>query len=74
MSDMLHGRANLAPYDAICTFVFRDYKDFARFMYDKESKALTGDHDNFMVEGEMVMMVGDEYMVIEEGEMVDKET
>ncbi|KAL1303018.1 hypothetical protein AAFC00_003331 [Neodothiora populina] len=72
MSDMLHGRAQLLPYDAICTFVFNDYKDFARFMYDPESKGLTGDHDNFMVEDEMRMMVGDEYMVIEDGEMVKK--
>lgn len=33
------------------------------FMYDPESKALTGDHENFMVEEEMKMMVGDEYVV-----------
>lgn len=32
MADMLHNRANLLPYDAICTFVFKDYKDFAKFM------------------------------------------
>lgn len=73
MSDMLHLAPDsglLAPYDAICTFVFRDYKDFARFMYDPASKALTGDHDNFMVEGEMTMMVGDEYMVVDEGKLV----
>ena len=28
---MLHGKANMLDYDAICTFVFKDYKDFARF-------------------------------------------
>lgn len=72
MRDMLHNRAPLLDYDAICTFVFKDYKDFAKFMYDPESKALTGDHDNFMVEDEMKMMVGDEYMVIEDGEIVEK--
>jgi hypothetical protein len=70
MQDMLKGKANLLPYDAICTFVFADYKAFARFMYDPASKALTGDHDNFMVEEEMKMMVGDEYMVIEDGKTV----
>lgn len=70
MQDMLKGKANLLPYDAICTFVFPDYMAFARFMYDPASKALTGDHDNFMVEEEMKMMVGDEYMVIEDGKMV----
>ena len=41
MGDMLHGKANMLDYDAICTFVFKDYKDFARFMYDPGSKALT---------------------------------
>ncbi|GAB7350982.1 hypothetical protein MBLNU459_g1479t1 [Dothideomycetes sp. NU459] len=70
MQDMLHGKAQLLPYDAICMFVFKDYKDFARFMYDPASKALTGDHENFMVESEMKMMVGDEYMVIDEGNIV----
>lgn len=70
MQDMLHGQAQLLPYDAICTFVFEDYKHFAKFMYDPASKALTGDHDNFMVESEMKMMVGDEYMVIDEGKRV----
>ncbi|KAJ9629335.1 hypothetical protein H2203_001708 [Taxawa tesnikishii (nom. ined.)] len=70
IQDMLHGKAALLPYDAICTFVFRDYKDFAKFMYDPASKALTGDHDNFMVESEMKMMVGDEYMVIDDGKRV----
>ncbi|KAK3684438.1 hypothetical protein LTR37_020278 [Vermiconidia calcicola] len=70
ISDMLHGKANMLDYDAICTFVFKDYKDFARFMYDPASKALTPDHENFMVEEEMRMMVGDEYMVIEDGRRV----
>ena len=68
---MLHGQAQLLPHDAICTFVFRDYKDFARFMYDPASKALTGDHDNFMVESEMKMMVGDEFVVVEDGRKVN---
>jgi len=78
MADMLHlpktsgGDSFLLPYDAICTFVFASYKDFAKFMYDPASKALGGDHDNFMVEGEMKMMVGDEYMVIDEGKLIDK--
>ncbi|KAK1811868.1 hypothetical protein LTR12_013766 [Friedmanniomyces endolithicus] len=70
LGDMLRGQANMLDYDAICTFVFRDYKDFARFMYDPGSKALTPDHENFMVEEEMKMMVGDEYMVIDEGRRV----
>ncbi|EMC93809.1 hypothetical protein BAUCODRAFT_36262 [Baudoinia panamericana UAMH 10762] len=68
IADMLHGKANMLDYDAICTFVFKDYKDFARFMYDPASKALTPDHENFMVESEMKMMVGDEYVVIEDGQ------
>lgn len=68
---MLHGQsAGMLDYDAICMFVFRDYRDFARFMYDPASKALTPDHENFMVEDEMRMMVGDEYMVIDEGRRV----
>lgn len=50
----------MMDFDAICTFVFANYKDFARFMYDPGSKALTPDHENFMVESEMKMMVGDE--------------
>lgn len=49
LADMLHGKANMLDYDAICTFVFKDYKDFARFMYDPAGKALTPDHENFMV-------------------------
>jgi len=70
MQDILKGRANLLDYDAICTFVFPDYMSFAKFLYDPESKALGGDHDNFMIEGEMKMMVGDEYMIIENGKKV----
>ncbi|TKA29450.1 hypothetical protein B0A50_03462 [Salinomyces thailandicus] len=71
IADMLHGQsAGMLDYDAICMFVFRDYRDFARFMYDPASKALTPDHENFMVEDEMRMMVGDEYMVIDEGRRV----
>ncbi|KAK0346896.1 hypothetical protein LTS16_023455 [Friedmanniomyces endolithicus] len=70
LGDMLRGKANMLDYDAICTFVFRDYKDFARFMYDPGSKALTPDHENFMVEEEMKMMVGDEYMVIDDSKRV----
>ena len=72
MADMLHNNAPLSEFDAICTFVFGNYRDFAKFMYDPASKALTGDHDNFMVEDEMKMLVGDEYMVIEEGKMVER--
>ena len=49
LADMLHGKANMLDYDAICTFVFKDYKDFARFMYDPASKALPPDHEIFMV-------------------------
>lgn len=48
MADMLRGKsAPLLDYDAICTFVFKDYRDFAKFMYDPASKALTPDHENF---------------------------
>lgn len=48
MADMLKGKsAPLLDYDAVCAFVFGDYKDFARFMYDPESKALTPDRENF---------------------------
>ncbi|KAK5166432.1 uncharacterized protein LTR77_007975 [Saxophila tyrrhenica] len=70
LADMLHGQAQMLDFDAICTFVFKDYRDFARFMYDPASKALTPDHENFMVEEDMRMMVGDEYVVIEDGERV----
>jgi hypothetical protein len=70
IQDILKGKANLLDYDAICTFYFPDYLSFAKFLYDPESKALSGDHENFMVESEMKMMVGDEYMIIEGGEKV----
>jgi len=50
--------------------VFPDYLALAKFMYDKEGAALSGDHDNFMDESQMRMMVGDEYMLIENGEKV----
>jgi hypothetical protein len=58
MQDILKGNAQLLDYDAICTFVFPDYLSFAKFLYDPESKALAGDHDNFMDESKMKMMVG----------------
>ncbi|KAJ9639865.1 hypothetical protein H2201_007357 [Coniosporium apollinis] len=70
IQDILRGKAQLLPYDAICTFVFPDYIALAKFLFDKDSKALTGDHDNFMDESQMRMMVGDEYMIIENGEKV----
>lgn len=70
MQDMLRGQAQLLPYDAICTFVFPDWLSFARFMYDKESKALTADHENFMDESQMKMLVGDEFQVIIDGKKV----
>ncbi|KAI9681728.1 MAG: hypothetical protein M1822_007080 [Bathelium mastoideum] len=73
MQDMLHGKANLLPYDAICTFVFPDYKAFAKFMYDPESNAMNKDHVNFMDESQMKMMVGDEYMLIDNGERIEKD-
>jgi hypothetical protein len=37
MSDMLRGQAKMMDYDAICTFVFKDYKDFAKFMFVSHS-------------------------------------
>ncbi|KAF2673614.1 hypothetical protein BT63DRAFT_451670 [Microthyrium microscopicum] len=67
MQDILKGNAQLLDYDAICTFYFPSYLDWAKFLYDPASKALTKDHDNFMDESQMKMMVGDEYMVIENG-------
>ncbi|KAF1981763.1 hypothetical protein K402DRAFT_341846 [Aulographum hederae CBS 113979] len=70
MQDIMKGKAQLMDYDAICTFVFPDYMSFARFLYDKEGKALGGDHDNFMDESQMKMMVGDEYVIIEDGRIV----
>lgn len=36
-------------------------------MFDKDSKALTPDYENFMVEDDMRMMVGDEYVLVEDG-------
>ncbi|KAF2403105.1 hypothetical protein EJ06DRAFT_472982 [Trichodelitschia bisporula] len=70
MQDILKGKAPLLDYDAICTFYFPDYKSFAQFLYDPESKLLSSDHDNFMDESQMRMMVGDEYMIIENGKKV----
>jgi hypothetical protein len=58
MQDILKGKAQLLDYDAICTFYFKNYIDFAKFLYDPASKALTSDHDNFMDESQMKMMVG----------------
>lgn len=58
MQDIMKGKAALLEYDAICTFVFPTYLEFAKFMYDPASKALTGDHNNFMDESQMKMMVG----------------
>jgi len=42
MSDMLRGQANMANFDAICTFVFKDYKDFAKFMLSCNPRAMFG--------------------------------
>lgn len=42
MSDMLRGQANMLDYDAICTFVFKDYKDFAKFMLVSSCRLLGG--------------------------------
>lgn len=70
IQDILHNKAQLLDYDAICTFVFPDYRCLAKFLYDKDGAALRGDHDNFMDDSQMKMMVGDEYMVIEDGEKV----
>ncbi|KAL5380614.1 hypothetical protein DPSP01_007678 [Paraphaeosphaeria sporulosa] len=70
IQDIMHNQAQLLDYDAICTFVFPDYLALAKFMYDKDGAAMSGDHDNFMDESQMRMMVGDEYMLIENGEKV----
>jgi hypothetical protein len=51
IQDIMHDKAQLLDYDAICTFVFPDYLALARFMD----------------ESQMRMMVGDEYMLIENG-------
>lgn len=47
MQEMIRGQAPLADYDAICTVVFGEYKDIARFMFDPASKALAPDHERF---------------------------
>jgi hypothetical protein len=71
IQDIMHGKAKLLEYDAICTFVFPDYLAFAKFFYDKDGAALNGDHENFMDDSQMKMMVGDEYMLIEDGKEVE---
>ncbi|KAF2788074.1 hypothetical protein K505DRAFT_256322 [Melanomma pulvis-pyrius CBS 109.77] len=68
IQDIMHNKAKLLDYDAICTFVFPDYLALAKFMYDKEGAELNGDHDNFMDDSQMRMMVGDEFMLIDNGE------
>ena len=70
IQDIMHNKAKLLDYDAICTFVFPDYYALAKFLYDKEGAALNGDHENFMDDSQMRMMVGDEYILIENGEKV----
>lgn len=70
IQDIMHGKARLMDYDAICTFVFPDYLALAKFMYDKDGAALNSDHENFMDDSQMKMMVGDEYMLIENGDKV----
>ncbi|KAF2191779.1 hypothetical protein K469DRAFT_746215 [Zopfia rhizophila CBS 207.26] len=70
IQDIMHNKAKLLDYDAICTFVFPDYLALAKFLYDKEGAALNGDHENFMDDSQMKMMVGDEFMLIENGEKV----
>ncbi|KAI4687022.1 uncharacterized protein J4E84_005393 [Alternaria hordeiaustralica] len=70
IQDIMHGKAKLMDYDAICTFVFPDYLALAKFLYDKDGAALNGDHDNFMDDSQMKMMVGDEYMLIQDGDKV----
>jgi hypothetical protein len=70
IQDIMHGKAQLMDYDAICTFVFPDYLALAKFLYDKDGAALSDDHENFMDDSVMKMMVGDEYMLIQDGEKV----
>lgn len=70
VQDIMRGKAMLMEYDAICTFVFPDYLCLAKFLYDSDGAALSGDHDNFMDDSQMKMMVGDEYVLIENGEKV----
>ena len=70
VQDIMHNKAKLLDYDAICTFVFPDYFSLAKFLYDKEGAAMNEDHTNFMDDTQMRMMVGDEYVLIENGERV----
>ncbi|KAF2746081.1 hypothetical protein M011DRAFT_425986, partial [Sporormia fimetaria CBS 119925] len=70
IQDIMHNKARLLDYDAICTFVFPDYFALAKFLCDKEGAALNKDHDNFMDDSQMRMMVGDEYVLVEGGEEV----
>ncbi|KAF2465192.1 uncharacterized protein BDR25DRAFT_295648 [Lindgomyces ingoldianus] len=70
IQDIMHNKAKLLDYDAICTFVFPNYMALAKFLYDKDGAELNGDHENFMDDSQMRMMVGDEYMLIENGEKV----
>lgn len=70
MQDIMHGKAKLMDYNAICTFVFPDYLALAKFMYDKDGAALNTDHENFMDDSQMKMMVGDECLLIDNGERV----
>lgn len=70
IQDIMHNKAQLLDYDAICTFVFPDYLALAKFLYDKEGAALNDDHVNFMDDSQMKMMIGDEYVLIQDGEKV----
>jgi hypothetical protein len=70
IQDIMHGKAQLMDYDAICTFVFPDYLALAKFLYDKEGAALSCGYGNFMDDSQMKMMVGDEYVLIEDGQSV----
>jgi hypothetical protein len=70
IQDIMHGKAKLMDYDAVCTFVFPDYLALAKFLYDKDGAALNDDHENFMDDSQMKMMVGDEYLLIDNGEKV----
>ncbi|KAH7135014.1 EthD domain-containing protein [Dendryphion nanum] len=70
IQDIMHNKAKLLDYDAICTFVFPDYLALAKFLYDKDGAALNGDHVNFMDDTQMRLMVGDEIMLIENGDKV----
>ena len=64
IKDIMHGKAKLLDFDAICTFVFPDYLCLAKFLYDKDGAALNSDHENFMDDSQMRMMVGDEYVLV----------